>query len=162
MARAGKDASAETSSGCETVDPRGGVFPVRVRPGGEREELLEVTEADVFRLDRQATDAPQLDRRAEDETGQTHAADRGREQPGVFIARTNHPCAVAARQFQAQYVAAERSEVLLVFTMHVVGDRATDRHEARAGLHWREPAAVAGIRMTDAAQNVGEPHARFA
>ena len=71
--------------------------------------------------------------------------------------------AVAARQLERdRQVPAEGAGAVVVLAMHVVGDGAADRDEARAGRDGQEPAAAIRLRPAGDREDVGEPDAGLA
>ena len=94
--------------------------------------------------------------------GQSKTAYRRPEQACFRFRRAARAPSVAARQLDPGDVPADRAEPVVVLSVHVVGDRPSERHEAGAGRDREEPAAAAGFGLADHRQDVGQGHARLA
>jgi len=105
------------------------------------EELLQRVEAQRLGVDPGARHRPHLQAGADDEPGQTQAANGGAKPVGGLRARAVQPAAVGALQLQAEQMVTQRAGTVVVLAMHVVGDGAAQGHEARARRHRQEPAA---------------------
>ncbi|MGY3693776.1 hypothetical protein ACVIGA_003856 [Bradyrhizobium sp. USDA 3240] len=103
------------------------------------------------RLDRE-----QLQCRVEDHAGQAHAAQRRREQRGVFRPRTGNDLTARQRKPKRVDDHAEAAVAMVILAMNVGCDRAADRHEFRARHDFQEEAA-----RLERSKNVGDGHAGF-
>ncbi|MHC2511535.1 hypothetical protein ACVII1_006773 [Bradyrhizobium elkanii] len=101
-------------------------------------------------------DRQQPQRRVEDHARQAHAAQRRREQRGVFRTRAGDD--LAARQREAERIddGAETAIAMMVLAVNVGRDRAADRHEFRAGHDLEEEAA-----RLENGKDVRDSHAGF-
>ena len=121
------------------------------------EEFFDANELDSLVIDFAGDDGAQLHVCPGDETGEPETADRCAIPFGVLGLRACKARPVGAHQFEARYMTSKRAGYMVIFSMNVIGNSATDSDEFCARSGGEKPSAWNGE-----IQNIGETDACFA
>src|ERR1700754_4616516 len=91
-----------------------------------------------------------------DKASEAKAADRGFEQLGLDGGGAKDVATVRPQQLEIEYVATERSCPMVIFPVHVVGDRTAYGDESSSRRNRYEPATG-----YDQIENIRQEYARF-
>ncbi len=125
------------------VNPGNGIFIGRIRLLGQIEIGIKRAEGRHCLGNIDAWHFHHADGGARHVAGQSHAADGGCKQFGIFIQRTASCNAIRADKIQPLDMAAEGTGQMMVFAMDIIGNGTADRDVLCAGRDREEPAPAA-------------------
>ena len=121
------------------------------------QEFFDANELDSFVIDFAGDYGAQLHVRPRNETGEPETADRCAVPFGVLGHRACEARPIGAHQFEARYMTSKRSGYMVILSMNVIGNSATDSDEFCPRGGREKPSAWNGE-----IQNIGETDACFA
>src|SRR6185369_14072339 len=95
--------------------------------------------ANRLAIDKRVHDGLHLNFRPYDQTGEAKATYGCPEPVRIFLGRANQTAAIAASEFEPQYVVPKSAGAMVVFPMYVVANRAAQADVSRAGRDRQEP-----------------------